>query len=96
MSILGTISGCIDILPGELVEGKILYIELDIENYDILQEEIAAATPVDGGIVLLEQRVDDIGKGLVLNFQRGYKVVIVSNKGSRLDNFYIAFKTKII
>ena len=78
-------------LPHELIEDKVLYIELDRDNYKVIQEEIDAKYDL-----VAEQKVADIGKCLTMQFLE-FKIIIALNKSkSKLDNFYIAFKTKII
>lgn len=96
MNILGTIDRCISMIPKELIEGNILYAELDKESYALIQEEVKSIEKVDGGITLSEDRFVDFGKSLVIKFM-DYKVIVVLNKDKpKADNFYLAFKTKII
>jgi len=83
-------------IPKELVENNILYAEVDKESYALVQEEVNNIIKVDGGITLAEDRFVDFGKSLVIKFQ-DYKVIVVLNKDKpKADNFYLAFKTKII
>jgi hypothetical protein len=90
MSILKTLEGCIGKVSPELIENKILYVELDKENYELFDSEISSE------YILQEQKMPDIGKCKILTYL-GYKVIIVNNKDrDKLDNFYIAFKTKIV
>ena len=91
MGVLGTIDRCINMLPHELIEDKVLYIELDRDNYETMQEEVNAKYDF-----VAEQKVTDMGKCLTMLY-REFKIVIVLNKNkSKLDNFYVAFKTKVI
>jgi len=90
MSILKTLENCIKLIPLELVEDRIFYIELDKKNYDSIDDEINAT------YVLQEAKVPDMGKGKVLVYM-GYRFVFVVNKDkTKTDDFYIAFKTKIL
>jgi dihydroneopterin aldolase len=94
MGILASIDRCVNQIPKDLVENKILYLELDKKNYELVQEEIEVVTGSD--VKLIEQKVDDIGKSIVLNYN-DYKIVIIVNKDKEgLDTFYVAFKTKIL
>ena len=96
MNILGTIVRCINMIPKELIEGEILYVELDQKSYDMILGEVENLSKVNGDITLKEERYADIGKATVIKFG-DYKVVVVLNKNKAEGvDFYISFKTKII
>lgn len=95
MSIIGTISNCIDRIPVDLIQDKIFYAEVDKENYDGIEEEFAKITN-DTNYSFKEEKVSDIGKCKVLVY-KDYKVVITQSPIKvKLDNFYVAFKTRIV
>lgn len=76
MNILGTIDRCLNVLPKSIIESEIVYVELDKDSYEIIQEELAIATKVPGGITLENERyADDIGKCLVIKIGE-YKVIV--------------------
>jgi hypothetical protein len=94
MGILGTLERCIHSIPSDLIEGKVVYIELDKDNYEVLEVEISLQ--VNAEFLLKETKVADIGKCIVLNYE-GYKIVISVNiDKTKMGDFYFAFKTKII
>lgn len=98
MNILGTIDHCINMIPKELVEGDILYVELDKTSYDMILNEVENLSKVNGGITLKEERYFDVSKdkAIVIGLN-GYKIVVVLNKNKQEGvDFYISFKTKII
>ena len=96
MNILGTIDRCINMIPKELVEGEILYVELDQKSYGMILGEVENLSKVSEGITLKEERYADIGKATVIKLG-DYKIVVVLNKNKQEGvDFYISFKTKII
>lgn len=95
MSILGTITTCINRIPPELIDEKILYAEVDQENYDGLDAEFALVVN-DSNYIFKEQKVSDFGKCKIFMYS-GYKIIVALDKNKiKQDKFYIAFKTKII
>ena len=84
MNILGTIDRCINMIPKELVEGDILYVELDKTSYDTILNEVENLSKVNGGITLKEERYSDVSKdkAIVIGLS-GYKIVVVLNKNKQ-------------
>lgn len=98
MNILGTIDRCINMIPQDLIEGNILYVELDKQSYDMILGEVDALSKVNNDITIKEERYADVSreKAFVIGMD-GYKIVVVLNKGKEVGvDFYISFKTKII
>lgn len=98
MNILGTIDRCINMIPKELIEGEIFYVELDQKSYNMILEEVENLSKVNEGITLKEERYADVSKEKALVIKLGdYKIVVVLNKNKQEGvDFYISFKTKII
>lgn len=97
MNIIGTISSCIDRIPAEIIQDKVLYAEIDKESYDGIEEEFSKITN-DINYIFKEEKVADIGKCKVLAY-KDYKVIITQNPSKTnvmQSSFYLAFKTKII
>jgi len=97
MNILGSIDRCLNIIPKIIIENSVVYVELDNDNYDIIQGELAIATKVPGGITLENEKfAEDIGKCMIVKMG-DFRVIVTLNKNkSKQDNFYVAFKTRII
>lgn len=96
MNILATIDRCMNMIPKELIDSNIIYIELDKENYSGIKEEVENLIKIDGGITLTDERRADIGKALVVSMS-GYKIVIALNENKpKGEDFYLAFKTRIL
>ena len=83
-------------IPEELVQDGIFYVEVDEESYKSIEVDASINYP-SGTIKLEPEKVKDIGKATVLQFNN-HKIIIVSNKDTKqsLNSFYLAFKTKII
>ena len=95
MGVLSTIDRAISAVQDDLIDGKIVYIELDKDNYELVQKEVENYKLAEN-ISLEEKKVADIGKCLVLSYM-DYKVIItVNNDKRKMEDFYFAFKTKII
>ena len=96
MNILGTLDRCINMIPKELIENEVIYIELDQGSYKLILEEVDNLSKVNGSITIKEERVTDIGKAFVIGLG-GYKIVVALDKNKvESSDFYFAFKTKII
>ena len=96
MGVLKTIEECFKKIDPTLVKDGIFYVELDEENYKILETDVSINYSVNE-IKFAEEKVRDIGKATVLTLD-GRKVVVVLNKEvkHRLDDMYIAFKTQLV
>ncbi len=91
MSILATIENCIRLIPVELVNNRMFYIELPKVAYETVRQECEAKYELTS-----EANIVDLGKGYWMIYM-GYKIVFVVNtKAPEAEDFYIAFKTKII
>jgi hypothetical protein len=96
MNILKTLDRCMHMIPLELIENRILYIEVDKENYEEIDSEISAIVNDPSVVILKDQKVADIGKCITLTYN-GYNIIIVQDKNkNRMNSFYLAFKTTII
>jgi hypothetical protein len=96
MNILKTLDRCMHMIPLELIENRILYIEVDKENYEEIDSEILAIVNDPSVVILKDQKVADIGKCITLTYN-GYNIIIVQDKNkNRMNSFYLAFKTTII
>lgn len=98
MGILGTIDRCIHSVQSGLIEGNIVYIELDKDTYDTFLKEVDEKVNAMAEISTTEfkKQVADIGVCTVLSYM-GYKIVVSVNKDkNKMDTFYFAFKTKVI
>jgi len=97
MGILGTIDRCIHSVQVGLIEGGVVYIELDKENYEVFLKEVDEKVNYESEMsVDLKRKVADMGQCTVLNYM-GYKIVVSVNKDKgKMENFYFAFKTKIL
>jgi hypothetical protein len=83
-------------IPLELIENRILYIEVDKENYEEIDSEFSAIVNDPSVVILKDQKVADIGKCITLTYN-GYNIIIVQDKNkNRMNSFYLAFKTTII
>jgi len=95
MNILQTIDICLQKISPDIIDRKVLYIEVDRDSYEGLDEEYGKIAG-NQDILFKEQKVADIGTCKVFNF-RDFKVIITQDKNrSRGDNFYVAFKTKVL
>ena len=93
MGILKVFEDCIGKINPELIKDRTIYIELDSQtNKEFKETELAN---LDCSTV--ESKIPDVGNASVVNFM-GYKFIIVENKDvkTKMDDFYIAFKTKIV
>jgi hypothetical protein len=96
MNIIKTLDRCLHMIPPELIENKVLYVEVDKENYEEIDTEVSAIISDPSVNILKEQKVADIGKCITLTYM-GYQFIIVQDKNkSRQKSFYLAFKTTII
>lgn len=94
MGILLTIDRCLNMIPSELIENKIVFIELDKDSYESVQKEVKEV--MGSEIVLSEEKIADIGKCKVITFTHGKAYVVENKNVSKQGDFYFAFKTKII
>lgn len=95
MTILQTVDRCLNMIPKELINDKILYVEVDGESYEGLDGEFSKLTS-SPDVLFVEQKIADIGKCKVFTFGE-YKVIITSDKKkTRSSSFYVAFKTKVL
>jgi len=96
MGILHTINDCINKIPQELIDNKVLYVEIDAESYENLDKEFSQITNDQNFSILPEQKVPDMGKCIVFNYA-DYKIFITKGPmKSKQNDIYVAFKTKII
>lgn len=98
MNILGSIDKFLSVLPRGVIDEDILYIELGLDSYELLEKEVFNLHHVVEDIKLEgKQVIKDIGEKCSTLSYLGYKIIIVQNEGKRLDGkFYIAFKIKIL
>jgi len=83
------------VLPWDKVETNTLFIELDEAAFKEFEQEINEK--VDTFIEKARKVDPDIGDALWLTFN-GRNLVVASNKKAKtkLETFYVAFKTKMI
>jgi hypothetical protein len=95
MNILASIDKCLNSLQRDIVLGDTVFIELDKDNYEQLEREVADL--LGGHVTLMEERVADFGRCKVLAFAQGYKVIVAINKKKGMTGtFYVAFMMKTI
>jgi hypothetical protein len=96
MGLLMNIYRCLTTIPKDLIDESTIYMELDGENYDLLQGEINTVTGTTD-LKFIEEKIQDFGKCLVFTYI-DYKVVVALDKKKKVStgNFYVAFKTKIL
>ena len=95
MNILASIDKCLNSLQRDIVLGDTVFVELDKEGYEQLEQEVRDL--LGNHVTLVEERVADFGKCKVLQFAQGYKVIVAINKSKGMtDTFYVAFMMKTI
>lgn len=92
---LKSLEGILGVLPRGVIESGVVFIELDSMNYESLKVDIDSTIQF-GSPILYEGKVEDIGRCLHLSYM-GYRVLVTCNKQvkDRLEDYYVAFKTKI-
>ena len=95
MGILLSIDKCIHAIPPDIIDENTIYIEVDVESYDVLQSEITNITGAPD-LKFIEQRIEQIGTCSVFTFNGFTIVVALDRKKKTGTNFYVAFKTKIL
>ena len=94
--ILSTLDRVLHSIQNDVIDSNVIYIELDKENYSLVQEEVNTISEIGGASLAFKEKVTDVGKCLVLTYNE-YKVIITVNKNKdKGDDFYFAFKTKVI
>ena len=92
MGILKTLDMCIHKIQEDIIDSRIIFVELDRDRYKEVKEEVESMTTISSK----EEKVSDIGACIILGYE-GYRFMITENKGiGKSDLFYIAFKTKIL
>jgi hypothetical protein len=95
MGVLKTIEEIFGKIDFSIVKDDLLYLELDKENSKLLDEEIENYS--DQSIIIKQEKVKDMGTAKVLSYL-GHRIIVVTDKNvkNKLDDFYVAFKTKIV
>ena len=80
----------------DLIEYKTVYIELDSKNYELITEEVETLLDPKNTISVEIQKSKNLGECKILTYL-GYKIIITVNKNKEnINDFYFAFKTKIL
>lgn len=85
-------------IPKELIEGDAIFVELDRESYNKVLMEVEELMKVSDKVSISEGSYPDISnvKTPIITLHE-HKIVVVLNKDKyHGDNFYVAFKTKIL
>lgn len=98
MNILGSIDKFLSVLPRGVIDEDVLYVELGLDNYELLKKEVSNLESVVENIKLEDRQVvKGIGERCSALTYMGYKIIVVQNEGKKLDGkFYIAFKIKVL
>ena len=90
---LSKLEKILGLLPWEVIENNVIYLELDETTYGEFIKEVE--DKVDA-FISAPVKEPDMGKCVRLTFN-GRNLLVVSNKEAKvkLDTFYIAFKTKV-
>jgi len=99
MGILSTIDKVTNAVQSDVIDGKVVYIELDQDNFNLIKKEVEdLLTPENSTEVTFEfnKKVSDMGYCGILKIN-GWKVIVTINKDKKdSKDFYFAFKTKVI
>jgi hypothetical protein len=88
MGVLATIEKVLELIPLELIENSVLYVELDQKSYDGVDSETQ---------YVQQSKVPDIGLSKVFSGPNGHKIICVLNKEAKSsESCYVAFRTKLI
>ena len=72
MGVLASINGCLNSIPKDIIDESTIYIEVDKETYDLMQQELTYTLAAESikveDLKFIEQMVQDFGKCLVFMY----------------------------